>query len=107
MSIEYFRVREIDRPDQNGIVVALEDGGLETIAGGASPSQFGCSLDDNGNIRVDKGYFSVNITPEEADKLKESYIEWEFTRGYVSTDSSVESVLVNTLGTVEFSGGRK
>ena len=77
MDVEYFRVRETKNPEQNGIVLQLQESKLETFAGDPSPSQFGCSLDSEGNLSVGRGYFLESITQNEAEKLREDYLSYK------------------------------
>ncbi|MBU2616214.1 MAG: hypothetical protein KKC19_03865 [Nanoarchaeota archaeon] len=103
MSDVYFNVKREDALEENGIVVSVHEGKLETFAGESSPSKFGCTLGLSGELSVKEGYRALPLRSEDAVRLREDYLRWQMFQSYVVADSSPESVLSNTLGTREFS----
>ncbi|MDP3986801.1 MAG: hypothetical protein Q8P81_01090 [Nanoarchaeota archaeon] len=88
MSIEYFVVKDLADPIAHGIVVSMEDGELETVAGKSFPSQFGCGIDCNGNLHISQGYIALNITEARAHMLKRDYFHWNLQGNSVVIDPS-------------------
>ena len=96
--VKYYKIRDKGNPKAYGDVVIIEDGKLEMFAGRGNPSRVNCSLDDDGNLIVEKPYFSSEISHDEALELREKHDNWNLLRGWVGTDSTPNNILYSTPG---------
>ncbi|MEK6757504.1 MAG: hypothetical protein AABX88_00095 [Nanoarchaeota archaeon] len=74
--VEYYQIKKKNKQDQNGIVVVIRDGKLETYAGEGEPHEFGCVLNGKGKMNVKSNFIPLEISDRHARRLKEDYMNW-------------------------------
>ena len=91
---KYYRVRKTEHIKQNGIVIRLSEGKLETFAGGCDPKEYRCKIKSR-QLSVGEGYHFEEISARKAKKLRGDYISWV---GMQQLTASADSIhLKNTL----------
>ena len=69
----YYQIKEINSPEQNGIVVMVKEGKLECLTGNQEHlKEFGCEIKDNKFV-VGNDYYDTPISQRIANKLKVDY----------------------------------
>jgi hypothetical protein len=85
MNERYYRVRKSDHPKENGIVVRLCEGKLETFAGGCDPKEYGCRIKKS-ELSVSEGHQFEEISARKAEKLRSDYINWVGMQTWLGVD---------------------
>ena len=69
----YFHVTRDNNPNENGLVIRMNDRALSTFAGDSSPDELGFKVDLNGKLFVGPHYFYALISENTAKELRKSY----------------------------------
>ncbi len=73
---KYYNIKYKNKPKACGIVVRVKENKLEIFAGVKQDIlEFGVSLDNKGNLKVGKNYFSNLIDKKKAQEIK-SQFDW-------------------------------
>jgi len=84
--MEYYNIKPKDK-DVNGIVIRVNSGKLEVLAGEEdSLKKYNVNI-DNDRISIEDNYIAISISEKDAERLRDDYFNWMFTQGYVAGDA--------------------
>jgi len=92
MTDEYYNLKWTCDTEAQGIVVKIRDGKLKTVAGDSPPSQFGCYLNTEGRVVLDRDFTATPIDSATAEEAITDY------KRFIAEEEPRLKRLVESLG---------